>query len=255
MKINTQSTPVQLSLLQKCPRSGLSVTPAALLEAGGLWLLVLLCGLALVAALLLAIQTREVAEMQRARLQVTLSELSERLEKDLALGFDLSDDSQAQLLIEDLIDRDRGLQSIEIFDINGVSLFNTDRGSIGEHVPEPWLQAAAKGNRGQAWQAQGPDETVLGITIQGPLREAAGFVAATLAATALPAPGRFALHVLVAAGLICLLAPWCLRWALRGDASVARERVIAMGVNRVLQAHVRLQLASAALREADPAPA
>ena len=58
----------------------------------------------------------------------------------------------------------------------------------------------------------------------------------------------------VAAGLICLLAPWCQRWALRGDASVARERVIAMGVDRVLQAHVRLQLASAALREADPAP-
>lgn len=249
MKIAAAPSESPHALLRSRERLVVRVTPGALLEAGGPWLLVLLVGLVLIAALLVLVQGREVDDLRAARLSVTLSELSERLEQDLALGFDLAENSRAQTLIEDLINRDRGLEAIEIFDVNKISLFNTDRGSIGEQVPAAWAQAVTGLDRSRTWQVSGTHEAVSGIAIYGPFGKPAGYVAVTIARASLPDLGRFIGHVLFAALLLCLIFPIAAWWSMRGDRPARNEQLAATGVDRLLQAQVRLQMASTALRD------
>jgi len=227
------------------------VTLAALLEAGWTWLLVLLAGLILIAALLVSVQGREVEDLRVARLGVTLSELRERLEKDLTLGFDLAENTRAQALIEDLINRDRGLDAIEIFDVNNISLFNTDRGSVGERVPYAWSDAVMRSSRARDWQVTGTYEAVSGITIFGPFGEPAGYVAVTIAREGLPGLGEFIGHVLFASLLVCLTFPLAAWWSMQGDIRRRKEQLASTGIDRLLQAQVRLQIAAAALRDTE----
>ncbi|HSV46278.1 MAG TPA: hypothetical protein VLJ58_10855, partial [Ramlibacter sp.] len=114
------------------PRAGV----AACLESGGRWLAILLAGLALAALLLLALQAQQLQSLRDARLSIALHDIEERLEADLALGFELHDSARAQALLEDALAHDRSLLAAEVFDAKGLSLFNTDRGSIGEKVPQ-----------------------------------------------------------------------------------------------------------------------
>lgn len=251
MKIEAESAESSHPLLRSRERLVVRVTPGALLEAGGAWLLVLLAGLVLIAALLVSVQGREIDALRSARLSVTLSTLSERLEQDLALGFDLAENSRAQSLIEDLINRDRGLEAIEIFDVNRISLFNTDRGSIGEQVPAAWALAAAASEQSRTWQVAGAHESVSGIAIYGPFGKPVGHVAVTIASAGLPDPGPFLGHVLFAGLLLGLIFPFAAWWSMKGDRSATNEELAASGVDRLLQAQVRLQLASTALRDTD----
>ena len=239
-----------LALLRNFDKASRRAAPGSLIEAGGLWLLTLCAGVVLLAAILHGHEEGEIRELRRARLEVTLAELSERLERNLALGFELTDDNHVQMLIEDLLDRDRDVQFIEIFDINGVSLFNTDRGAIGEVVPEAWLIAAAQAG-GRPWEVSRRDATVMGIIVQGPLRDAAGFVAVTLAAATRPDAWSFGLRVLIALAVVLIAAPLAIAWALRGNVSPDDERLVQAAIDHILQTEVRLQFASTALRDAD----
>lgn len=237
-------------LLRNLDRACRRLAPGSLIEAGSLWLFVLCAGVLLLASVIAWHEDLEFRELRRARVHVTLAELSERLERNLALGFELSDDGHVQLLIEDLLERDRDVVQVEIFDINGVSLFNTDRGAISDPVPESWLVAAAQAG-GMPWEAGKHGELVSGIIVRGPFRETAGYVAVTLSEVAHQSRLLLLARILAALTGLCVLAPLASVWALRGDASEAEDRLVKNAAEHILQTDVRLQFASTALRDAD----
>ncbi|MFC4160071.1 hypothetical protein [Chitinimonas lacunae] len=145
-------------------------------EIGLPWLIVitLVCGLAVM--LVVSVQEAIVADSKRERFRVTLLELREKIETDLALGFELGDDRGAQERLEQMLAQDGLLQAVEIFDQRGMSLFNTDRGSILERVPGRWL---AQIEPGQEWSVSDSGETVIGEPIRNAFGETIGYLAAT----------------------------------------------------------------------------
>lgn len=189
---------MRLSASEPDPRQP-RVNVAAALESCGIGLLILLAGGVLMLALVLGLQRQAVQGMRDARLQIALHEIKERLEADLALGFELGDSARAQALLEDALAQDRSLVAAEVFDPQGVSLFNTDRGAIGERVPEAWLAASAK--PGLLWSASVDGDTAVGIAVRGPFGEVSGQVSLTSASAPLPR----ARVLLGAAGLLALV--------------------------------------------------
>jgi hypothetical protein len=198
-------------------------------EAGGAWWLVLMSGLVTVVCVLLALQHQEVQVMRNERLQISLQDIKDRLETDLALGFDLEDSARAQTLLEDALAQDDSLLAIEVFDVKGISLFNTDRGSIGEPVPRSWLESAQLAHKpGAIWTAGTGTDNTLGLAMHGPFGEVAGFLGVTTVRAA-----RLPWQTLWIAGasgaaLASLLAYWSL-WLLvrmartRSDQTTANE--------------------------------
>lgn len=196
------------------------VNAAACAEAGGGWLAVMACGLLLVGFVLLALQRQEIQSLRDARLEITLGELRERLEADLLLGFDLADSGRAQDLLADTLARDPSLLSVEVFDAGGLSLFNTDRGSIGEPVPAAWLEAIARQPAAKVseaptlWSAEGAD-AVLGLPLRGPFGEIVGHVSVTSAPVARPDPRLVVGMTLGALAFLVVLGAWVVYRTLR----------------------------------------
>lgn len=222
-------------------------TVGACWEAAGLWALVLLGGLALAWLMLLQLQRAEAQDLRTARLEITLQEVRERLEVDLALGFDLGDSGRAQELLEDTLGRDPSLLAVEVFEPGGISLFSTDRGSIGERVPLAWLDAIAQ-RRGldTATQAQAPwraggAEPALGLPVRGPFGEVVGHV--SLTPKPLPPPDaaeflRFGLLLLVA---VALLTGLRVAASLRARAAAGDSGLLAQVAGRLQATQQRLE--------------
>lgn len=189
------------------PRIGL----AACVEVAWRWWLVGLLGLLLLLFLLAGLQRMQAQGLREARLEIALQSLRERLETNLALGFELTDSHQAQAMLEDLLADDPTLVGAEVFDASAISLFSTDRGAIGEKVPPDWLRASMRAPSAAArassealtgaWSVAGEDDFTLGLPIYGPFGELVGNVCITSALA--PAPP---LWPLLAAGLAAALA-------------------------------------------------
>ena len=229
-------------------------TSQVLREFGALWLSCVLGGVLFMSVLLLSIQNDEIEDLRTARLQITLSELRDGLEKNLSLGFDLVDNTQAQILVEQFLDRDKGLRAVEIFDPAGRFLFSTDRGSVGERVPTSWLSALEMSKRDHPWRVVGTDEDVLGIPLYGAVDVPVGYIAVTIAALGKPELLNFATHVFIAFMFVLVLGILALRWAISGDIDPQRDSSANAAADRILQAHVRLQITTAALRDIDAGP-
>lgn len=229
------------------PRASL----AACVEAAGLWWATATLGLVLVVALLLGMQRHEVQAMQDARLTLTLQQLRERLESDIALGLDLGAGWRTQSLMEEVLARDAVLLALDVFDAEGRSLLSTDRGAIGEPVPAAWRAAAASGQ--PAWIARTGHEVTLGLAVRGAFGEVAGHVSAT--EHAVPPPP---IHGAVAATLVVWLGFSFLAWRavrlrLRADAPTAANDPLAPAAARLAQAQQRSAAALARLtREEGP---
>ncbi len=136
-------------------------------ESIGWWFLVLAMTLVFAAALFRTVHKDKLDSLDRELLYLIASEVKEKIETDLQLGFDLSDDRGAQNLIDELITRNSSIRAVEIFDRERVSLFNTDRGSINERVSLVWLHQAQSAS-GKYWVVYAEEESVIGL----PLRNA-----------------------------------------------------------------------------------
>lgn len=144
---------------------------------------VALC-LALIIALISLITRLEAERLQNSRASVILVELQERLETDLGLGFSLAESEAAQPLLEKSISLDSTIRAVEVLDERGVSLFNTDRGAIGEYVPRPWLreiEARRSAQQRSGWSVNTATERTLAEPIKGSFGEVQGYVAVTFA--------------------------------------------------------------------------
>lgn len=115
----------------------------AVLESAGLWLLVLLAGLALMLTMLLALQRTEAQLLRDARLALVLQEMRESVELELALGLDLADISQTRNLLENALRKDASLLSADVMNTRGVVAVQHRPGSVGETVVSAVIQARA----------------------------------------------------------------------------------------------------------------
>lgn len=235
-----------------------SVSFGAILEAAGPWWLVATAGMLVLLAALASVQRLEGQRLQDARLELTLQEVRERLEADLAIGFELGASSRAQPLLEDTLARDPSLLAVEVFDAGGVSLFSTDRGAIGEPVPPAWRAAVAQAGHGDAtagrWSVQGDDDTTLGLPIRGAFGEGAGHVSAT--ALRVPPPPRLALVAAAVAAwaALSLLALALVRRALARSLPDAASDPLAPCARRLAQAQRRMDATLSSLAEEGAAP-
>lgn len=157
----------------------------ALWELAGLWLLIVLAGVLLIASLLLNIRNQEEQAIQRARLSLTLAGLQETIEGDLALGLDLPDHRAIQPKLEKALAADRQLHAIDVVDRAGVALFSTDRGAIGEPLhPRVARAAEAAALSKRAWTALVGTEAVTGLPLHNAFGEVVGHISTSYAAPA-----------------------------------------------------------------------
>ncbi|MET4580114.1 PDC sensor domain-containing protein [Ottowia thiooxydans] len=235
------------------------ITLSACVEVAGRWWLVAMCGLLLLAALLLSLQRSQAQELREARLEIALQGIKERLETSLALGFELIDSQQAQALLEDLLSDDPSLLSAEVFDANALSLFNTDRGAIGDRVPSSWLAASAHsqstGGRGEArstatasWSVIHENGFTLGMPIRGPFGEIAGHISITSPIP--PSPSPWYLLGVTLAGSIgvsvaCLLLAI---WLLRKLANLRDDAAMELAASRLREIDARMEAGLDALK-------
>ncbi|MBU0826419.1 MAG: hypothetical protein KKB95_13625 [Gammaproteobacteria bacterium] len=185
--ISSGETAVQPSAVTPAaPPTTRAPSVAALWEVAGLWLLIVLAGVLLIAFLLLNIRTHEEQNIQRARLALTLSALQESIEGDLALGLDLPDHRAIQPKLERALSGDRQLYAIDVVDRTGVALFSTDRGAIGEPLHPRAAMAADAGTRNdRPWTALIGTEAVTGLPLHNAFGEVVGHISTSYAA---PAP-------------------------------------------------------------------
>lgn len=165
----------------------------ALLEVAGLWWLILCAGVLLIAVLLLRVYGTEVNHIQHARVSLTVTELQESIETDIALGLDLSENRAIQAQLERALAADPALHAIEVVRKDGVALFSTDRGAIGESWQPAVAVAAAQGEQQRRqWTATLGGEAITGVLLQNAFGEVVGHVSATYAAP----PSRISLQAL-----------------------------------------------------------
>ncbi len=213
-----------------------------LIEAGGLWLLILFAGVLLIAGLLNHLRQHELQTLERAQLELTLREIKGGLEGDLSLGMELRNNHRIQPLLESSLEKDGQLYSLDVLNGDGQALFSTDRGTVGEPLPPTALAAAQQADLlQQAWHAHIGTTPVMGAVLRGPFGETAGHVSATYASrmTGHAADSALTTSVvltLLATALAGIVAVW---WATRAQRQLLRQPPQGLPA----QAHARLQAA------------
>lgn len=183
-------------------------------EVAAVWYVIFVIACVSSLAVFDSVRLAELDGVRRERLSLFLSELREKVETDLRLGFDLREDRGAQAKLDELIRKDTTLRAIEIFDVTGTSRTSTDRGTIGEMVSPEWLRAM-NASSGAFWTYASDDEIVLGVPIKGGFGEVAGQIAVTYApldisAGGSNAMGRRGFKLLFAVLLLVFLLPFFL---------------------------------------------
>lgn len=181
-------------------------------ELAAIWYVILVVACVAALSVFDSVRLAELDGVRRERLSLFLSELREKVETDIRLGFDLGEDRGGQAKIDELIRKDSTLRSIEIFDATGKSRASTDRGTIGEMVSQEWLRAM-NASSGAFWTWSSDDEIVLGVPLKGGYGEVAGHIAVTYAPLdrttgTEPGMGRGGLVPLFAVLLVVLFLPF-----------------------------------------------
>lgn len=200
------------------PAAGLALC----IDVGWAWWLVLVAGLLSHVAMVEVLHQDAARRLYRAQVEITLQSVHDQLEAELLTSLALSRNMRAQQLLEDTVALDHRLLAAEVFDPSGRSLFNTDRGALGERVPDAWLAVIARAPRQReglpTWQLSAPEQ-VLGM----PLRDGRGLTVGHLAFTLRPMPA----------------VPWVLAWPPVLALLAAFTLAAAAGLYAVLRARQR----------------
>lgn len=171
-------------------------------------------GLALCAALVFGSLDRLSLRTAEANVDFLLSQLRDAIEANVGLGLPLSDVRVVQDLIERAKATDDQVLAVEVFSPDGVSLFNTDRGSIGEPISPLWQNAVRYRIENERWRVEELGNIVVGAVIRNDFAEPVGYLAVMVsgearsqhAANVLAGLARQAILVVPAALLAVLLA-------------------------------------------------
>lgn len=137
-------------------------------------------GLVLCAALVYGSLNRLSLQTVEANVDFLLTQLKGTIEANVDLGLPLADIRLVQDLIERAQAGDRQLMALEVFSPAGISLFNTDRGSIGEPVSETWREAIRYRIANDRWRVEELGNIVVGQVIRNDFGEPVGYLAVTL---------------------------------------------------------------------------
>jgi hypothetical protein len=136
---------------------------------------VLLC-----AALVFGALDRLALRSTEANVDFLLSQLRGSIEANVGLGIPLADIRLVQGLVEQAKAADDRVLAVEVFSPSGISLFNTDRGAIGEDIPPAWHMAIRKRVDDGRWRVEDLGDIVVGEAMRNDFGEAVGHLAVTL---------------------------------------------------------------------------
>lgn len=131
----------------------------------------------LAAALIFGALDRLRAAAEEANTDFVLTQLRQSVEASVSLGLPLPDIRVTQDLIERARATNPEIVAIEVFSADGVSLFNTDRGALGEAISDSWQEAIARVDA--RWRVEELGALVVGEPILNDFGEAVGGVAVT----------------------------------------------------------------------------
>lgn len=140
-------------------------------------LAVALLAVALIGTLNYVYVTRTYLDLARERFGFVLYDLKSTIENNIGLGFELADLRLLQDIIEREKVRDDQILSIEVFDPAGTTLFSTDRGNIGDAIPDEWQRARGQSGGGAGWRVVEREAIVLGLPIVNDFDRTVGQVA------------------------------------------------------------------------------
>lgn len=141
-------------------------------------------GLALCLALVFGSLDRLSLRTAEANVDFLLSQLRDTIEANVGLGLPLSDVRVVQDLIERAKATDDQVLAVEVFSPDGVSLFNTDRGSIGEPISPLWQNAIRYRVENERWRIEELGNIVVGAVIRNDFAEPVGYLAVVVAGEA-----------------------------------------------------------------------
>jgi hypothetical protein len=129
-------------------------------------------------------------EAQEARLIFRLETLRASTEANLALGLPVTELAAIQDMIERAERADPDVLAIDIFATSdGVTLYSTDLGVIGEPAPAAWTAVASQAHGGAGrWVLHAEGETLIGLPVRDDLGEIVAEIASVTAASALGEP-------------------------------------------------------------------
>jgi len=134
-------------------------------------------GLALCVALVFGGLDRLSLRTAEANVDFLSTQLRETIEANVSLGLPLSDIRLTQDLIERVKLADPQILAVEVFSPDGISLFNTDRGSIGEPIASAWQLAIRYRIVGERWRVEELENIVVGQPIRNDFGEPVGYLA------------------------------------------------------------------------------
>lgn len=112
----------------------------------------------------------------KERLVVTGSSIENSIQSSLALGMQFADLGTLPGTLERERATDDLILSIEVFDLEGLPLYSTDRLRAARSVPKAWLEAARLAG-GKDWFVKRGTESAAGIAIQNSFGLVLGYLA------------------------------------------------------------------------------
>ena len=138
---------------------------------------ILAAGVAMTTALSVQMFERTLADVLTSRFEFVLNDLRQRIETQMDLGLALPVLQGVPEEMEEYLEADEQLLSIEVFDDTGIVLFSTDPSFVGDLVAEEWI-LAWRASRGQeVWSDLQRDARVVGVSMRDNLGRNVGSIA------------------------------------------------------------------------------
>jgi hypothetical protein len=158
---------------------------------------------------------------QEARLLFRLETLRTATEANLALGLPVDEIPATQDLIERAERAEQDLLAIDVFASDGVTLYSTDLGVIGEPVPPAWRAATGSRSPDGRWSLHTEDQTLIGLPVRDDLGETVAEITSVTAAAVLGEPVAELRRTLI--GLALWLVPAALTLGALAAGGMARR--------------------------------
>ena len=120
---------------------------------------------------------RTLADFLTSRFEFKVNDIRRRIETQLDLGLTLSDLQDSPEILEEYLQNDEQILSIEVFDETGAVLFSTDPSFVGDLVVEEWLVAWRASRGRETWSAEERAAHVIGAPLKNNLDRDVGSLA------------------------------------------------------------------------------
>lgn len=154
---------------------------------------ILLSTITMAALLAVAMMAARIAEqgeaaLAEAELDFILRDAEQTIERNLQLGLPLAELQQVDALIERVRQSSPEIVAVDVFSRADVTLFSTDRGAVGEPVPESWVEAREEMRQQGRFRADESDVVALGSPLTNDFGQTEGWIALIVQRDALAAP-------------------------------------------------------------------